>query len=173
MHGKIFLLGFMGVGKTTIGKRLAKKLSTKFIDTDQLIEAKFGCSVSEFFEKFGESTFRKEEHSVLKDIIAQRKQAVISVGGGLPCFHNNMELMNQNGITVYLQRPPKELFQRLQQGKHKRPLLADKTDSELLDFIQKSLTEREAYYNRAHIIASREQQEPKDLIELIIKVSDQ
>lgn len=172
MQRLIFLTGFMGVGKTTIGKRLANHLSFDFIDTDHLIEEKIGCSISEYFKKFGESAFRKEEHAMLQEVIIQNKNTVISVGGGLPCFHNNMELMNQNGITVYLKRPPKELYQRLRQGKQNRPLLADKTDEELLDFIEKKLDEREVYYNQARIIADRDHQEPTDLTELISKVFD-
>lgn len=167
MQGIIFLIGFMGVGKTTTGKKLANSLSLDFIDTDEMIEKKHSCSVVEYFEKNGELSFRKEEREILLDITKRNNQAIISVGGGLPCFKDNMEIMNQNGTTVYLQRPSKELFQRLLQGRHKRPLIAGMSDDELLAFIASKLEERERFYLLADIIADRDHQEPSKLIELI------
>jgi shikimate kinase len=167
MEQLIFLTGFMGVGKTTTGKRLANSLSIDFIDTDEMIEKKYSCSIVEYFENYGESSFRKEERAILLDIIKSNNQAVISVGGGLPCYNDNMEFMNQNGTTVYLQRPSKELFHRLLQGRHKRPLIARMSDDELLNFIESKLQEREKFYLLAEIIADRDQQEPSELIELI------
>tara|TARA_B100000508_G_scaffold141026_1_gene145329 strand:- start:113784 stop:114296 length:513 start_codon:yes stop_codon:yes gene_type:complete len=167
MNDKIFLIGFMGVGKSTIGKRLAKKLGYKFIDTDQLIESEQGKSINDIFKDSGESTFRDLETSALERITDNEIKSVVSVGGGLPCFNNNMEVMNQNGITIYLQRPAKELFHRLLQGKDKRPLLKGKTEDQLMDYIESMLNDRSIYYNQATITADREHQSIKSLIELI------
>lgn len=170
MNQIVFLIGYMGVGKTTVGKRLSNLLGLDFVDTDQVIEKKFACSITDFFKKYSEESFRKEEQKVIQELIKGKKPAIVSVGGGLPCFNENMELMNSSGITIYLHRPAKELFQRLKQGKASRPLIANMSDNELLLFIEKSLLEREEYYNRSRFIAHRENQEAKDLAKLISKV---
>lgn len=167
----VFLIGYMGVGKTTVGKRLSNYLNVEFIDTDRVIEGKFDCSIAEYFTKYGEESFRLEEQSVLKSIIKNKKAAIVSVGGGLPCFLGNMDLMNENGTTVYLHRPAKELFQRLKQRKSSRPLIADMSDDELLKFIDKSVSERERFYMRANYIADRDNQETKELANMINKYS--
>jgi len=170
MNGIVFLIGYMGVGKTTVGKKLAKYFEVDFVDTDRIIERKFSCSVSEYFEKFGEDSFRIEEQKVLKNIINDSEGVIVSVGGGLPCFLGNMELMNTSGITVYLKRPSKELFQRLKQGKSKRPLIAEMSDEQLLVFIEHSLKSREKYYSQALLTADRNSQEPEELAKLINSV---
>jgi shikimate kinase len=169
MKGLVFLIGFMGVGKTTIGKRLAAHLDVKFIDTDQLLEQQFQCSIAEFFERNGEEVFRIKEHELIISLTQQVNNAVISVGGGLPCFYDNMEIMNKSGITLYLHRPAKELFQRLKQGKHKRPLLANKSDEELIAFIMDTLAQRETYYLQAHHKLNREEQDVQSIAALLRK----
>lgn len=156
---RIFLIGFMGVGKTTIGKKLAKKLDIPFVDLDQAIEEKFKININEFFSKYGESAFRSEESKMLESVILDYDTAIISVGGGLPCFNENMQRMNTAGITCYLHRPAKELFQRLVGSKTNRPLLKDLNDDEMLSFIEVKLSEREVFYNQAKFIFTREQQE--------------
>ena len=167
MNQIVFLIGYMGVGKTTVGKRLANYLSVEFIDTDRIIEREFNCSIAEYFDKYGEEAFRLEEQSVLKKIIENGKPSIVSVGGGLPCFLGNMDLMNKNGVTIYLHRPVKELFQRLRQGKSSRPLIANMTDDQLLKFIEKSLSLREEFYKQANCTADRDNQEAKDLVNII------
>src|SRR5690554_5157022 len=133
---RIFLLGFMGAGKTTLGKRLANKSGLPFVDVDQKIEAYFQLSIQSIFEKYGEAFFRKEESKMLEKLIEEFPQAILSVGGGLPCYNNNMELMNLSGTTCYLHRPAKELFHRLKNSKENRPLLTGKSDAELLQYIR-------------------------------------
>src|SRR5690606_16204231 len=104
LHQRIFLIGFMGAGKTTLGKKIAHRSGLPFLDIDQEIENHFQLSINAIFEKYGEPFFRKEESKMLIQIINKYPKAIISVGGGLPCFNKNMELMNNAGITCYLQR---------------------------------------------------------------------
>ncbi|GHT39838.1 shikimate kinase [Bacteroidia bacterium] len=148
---KIFLIGYMGAGKTTIGKRLAKKLGLQFIDMDQFIENRYHKKVSEIFAEKGEDFFREIERKALQEV-AQFEDTVISTGGGAPCFFDNMELMNRSGITVYLKVPVNVLAQRLSEGKQERPLVKDKSKEELQQFIAGNVTKRETWYNQASVI---------------------
>src|SRR5690554_3520166 len=163
----VFLIGFMGVGKTTLGKKIAKKSGLPFIDLDQEIETSFEMSINSIFDKYGETFFRKEETKMLKKVIAENQHVIISVGGGLPCFNNNMELMNRAGLTCYLHRPAKELYQRLRNSKDERPLLRKLNDEELLSFIEVKLLEREVFYSKAKIIVYRDQQDVSSLMKLL------
>lgn len=167
MEHPIFLIGFMGAGKSTVGKRLAKRLNRSFTDTDQRIEEANGCSISAFFDQYGEHRFREVENRLLKKLIESEKNTLISVGGGLPCYYDNMQLMNEHGTTIYLHRPAKELFQRLRQNRDKRPLINQKSDDELLTYIEQKLAERARFYEQAHIVARRDQQQLDDLIALL------
>lgn len=153
----VFLLGFMGSGKSTLGKKLANRLKLPFLDTDKEIENKYGLTVSQFFEKYGEDKFRLEEKAIIRELDTSQPR-VVAVGGGLPCFHKNITFMNEKGITIYLKRPAKELFQRLKQGKSKRPLITDLSDPELLSYIEEKLQERSVYYEQAQVIAGRDEQ---------------
>lgn len=149
----IFLIGFMGSGKSTIGKNLAKELNKKFIDLDDYIVKEEGKSISKIFEKVGEEGFRKIENSAIKSIIKTNNQ-IIATGGGAPCFYDNMEIMNKNGKTVFLKLPAEELAKRLANEKAHRPLIANLTNEELLQFIETKLNERDKYYEKAKIITS-------------------
>lgn len=164
---RIFLIGFMGAGKTTLGKRLANKSGLPFVDVDQKIEAYFQLSIQSIFEKYGEAFFRKEESKMLEKLIEEFPQAILSVGGGLPCYNNNIELMNLSGTTCYLHRPVKELFHRLKNSKENRPLLTGKSDAELLQYIEVKLLEREVFYSKAKIIVYRDQQDVSSLMKLL------
>lgn len=161
----IFLIGFMGAGKTTIGKKLARQLNIDFVDLDQTLENKFGITINEFFTQYGEAAFRIEETKMLKEIVLLHNKAVISVGGGLPCFNENMEVMNREGVTCYLHRPAKELFQRLKTGKTTRPLLRDLEGPELLSFIESKLEDRSRYYEMAKHKFLRHQQTTEYIVE--------
>jgi shikimate kinase len=145
----IFLVGFMGSGKSTIGQRLARRLGYSFIDMDARIEGKYGMTINEIFEKLGESAFRDMETGLLKEMVSL-KDAVISTGGGLPCTGDNMELINRSGISVYLRMDPESLVNRLSRGKSHRPLIRHMTRSELGTFIESKLMEREPVYLQAH-----------------------
>lgn len=138
----------MGSGKTTIGKLLAKKLDLQFIDVDVFIENRYRKSISAIFEERGEEGFRKIERQTLLEII-EFEDFVISTGGGLPCFFNNMDLMNESGITIYLKASVEELVNRLCSGKQNRPLIKGKNPEELKDFVSTNLNKREAFYNKA------------------------
>lgn len=147
----IFLVGYMGSGKTTIGRGLARQLGMRFIDMDTEVEQRTGMSVSEFFAARGEEAFRGEEREVLRGLTAER-DVVVATGGGVPCFFDNMEVMNAAGLTIYLKMGPEKLASRLEYGKAKRPLLRDKTQEQLRDFIAENLVGREPFYTRAKIV---------------------
>lgn len=152
----IFLIGFMGVGKTTLGKKLAKALGVDFIDTDDELEKQLGCSISTYFSKYGEEDFRIKEREWIANYVS--KPQVVATGGGMPCFFDNMEQLNQKGITIYLERPAKELFQRLINAKQQRPLVKVLEADELLQFIQTKLDERAPFYKQAKYVLGREDQ---------------
>jgi shikimate kinase len=150
--GLIFLVGFMGCGKTTLGRKLASRLGYPFFDLDHILEEQAGMSIAEYFSVFGENAFRQLESEVLKQT-AYPEHAVVSTGGGLPCFFDNMDWMNVHGTTIYIKLPPKTLASRLEQEKHKRPVLNGRNENELIAFIEEKLTERDIYYTQASIIA--------------------
>ncbi len=162
----IFLIGYMGCGKTTLAKKLAKKLNYEWIDTDSFIEEKEGRSISEIFDIKGEAYFRKFELQCIENL-SKDKSLIVSTGGGLPCYNNLIEILNQKGITIYLERNPKELFQRLQKGKYKRPLLANKSDDELLLFIEENLEKRVHIYRKSKIILDRDHQTVESIIQIL------
>jgi shikimate kinase len=149
---KIFLIGFMGSGKTTLGRKLAAKMGYEFIDLDHKLEQQVELSIAEYFSFFGEDSFRKLEAQVLKKT-PYPGNVIISTGGGLPCYFDNMDWMKANGKVVYIRLSPKTLADRLESGKEERPLLQDKHGDELVAFIEQKLAEREAFYSQASIIA--------------------
>lgn len=144
----IYLIGYMGCGKTTAGKKLASKLGYSFIDLDELIESNQNKSIANIFEDEGQEIFRKIEREALHTTF-NLTNSVISTGGGAPCFFDNIEQMNSHGKTVYIQLSPKALVSRLSSAKNERPLIKGKSDDELLDFIEKALLEREPFYIKA------------------------
>lgn len=163
---RIFLIGFMGSGKTTLGKQLANKMGYQFVDQDQYIEKKTGMSIGDYFSTHGEQEFRRMEHKVLKELVLLNN-VVIATGGGAPCFFDNIEIMNQHGISIYIKLKPEILQSRLKQAQEERPLLRGKTDKELLDFIKSKLGERESYYSKAtHVIESMDLKS-EDLYQLL------
>ena len=129
-----FLIGFMGSGKSFVGKRLAEKLNCDFVDLDDYLVEKEGLSIAEIFEKYDENYFREKESIYLSHFF-DKKNIVLATGGGAPCFFDNMKKMCNNGITIYLYISPTLLFERLSKQKEQRPLLKGKTDDELRDFI--------------------------------------
>lgn len=146
---KIFLIGFMGCGKTTVGKKLAHQLGFNFLDLDEYIERSHGKSISEIIETGGEEKFRALESACLKEIVAS-DNTVIATGGGTPCFNNNMELINNKGISVYLKMSVDGLANRLGNAKTMRPLIKGLSEDELKNYILNKLTEREIFYLQAH-----------------------
>lgn len=150
---RIFLIGFMGSGKTTLGRELSDLLKMEFIDLDEVIERKEGTTISELFQSKGEEYFRDKESFYLKSL-DQANNTVISTGGGTPCFYDNMQWMNDHGITVYLNFSAEILFRRLKPEAEHRPLLKGKADEELAAFIKSKLQERDPFYSRSHIVVN-------------------
>lgn len=150
---KVFLIGFMGSGKTTIGKKLANYLKYEFIDLDKLIESTAGMSIVIYFELHGEGAFRELERDILQKSEFP-ENVIIATGGGAPCFGDNMEWMNKNGLVAYLSLSPKALASRLEHSKTDRPLIRHLKGDELIDFISSKLQEREVFYNQAKYVVS-------------------
>jgi shikimate kinase len=149
--GKIFLIGFMGSGKTYWGKIWAKQSGLAFYDLDKVIEIEQRKSISDIFEKDGEDHFRKIETVALR-AFAATENCIIACGGGTACFNDNMPWMNEHGTTVYLSATPQYIFDRVLDDKEKRPLIHKHNGAELLFFIEQKLKEREPFYNQAKII---------------------
>jgi shikimate kinase len=147
----IFLIGFMGCGKTTWSKQLAARMGYEFVDLDTVLETRVGKSIPEYFAEHGEAAFRELESDVLKHYDYPAK-AVISTGGGLPCFFDHMDWMNAHGRTIYIKLSPKTLGDRLENARVVRPVLQGKKGEELVAFIEGKLSEREGFYNQATYI---------------------
>ena len=146
---RIIIIGYMGAGKTTVGKALANSLQLPFYALDWYIEGRMRKTVAQLFAERGEEGFRQVERNMLHEV-AEFEDVVISCGGGTPCFFDNMEYLNAQGETIYLKATPEVLYKHLQMGKTVRPLLRDKTPEETLDFINSQLAHREPFYNKAH-----------------------
>ncbi len=166
MKERIFLIGFMGSGKSTLGRHLARALNWEFIDLDDYFESKFRTTVPLFFKEFGETGFRDAERASLLDM-KEKNKAVIAAGGGTPCFFDNMDFMNENGMTVYIKVSPEELATRLSASRTVRPLIQGKSNEELLDYIREKLAEREPYYNKAGIVADGETLDLDDYLRVL------
>jgi shikimate kinase len=147
---RVFLIGYMGVGKTTLGKKLASRLLLKFIDLDIYIESKEGAHITQIIENKGEKHFRVLERKYLEEV-CDLENVLISTGGGTPCFFQNMTLINDNGRSIFLNLNEKTLLKRLLNSRASRPLLNGKNENELESFIHTHLTHRLPYYNQAHI----------------------
>ena len=145
---RIFLIGYMGSGKTTLGKAYARTNHLEFIDLDWYIEERMHKTITELFAERGEEGFRELERKMLHEV-GEFENVMIACGGGTPCFYDNIDYMNCVGDTVFLDVCPAVLFRRLKIAKSKRPLLSDKTDKELMTFIGEALEKRLPYYTRA------------------------
>ena len=149
---RIILVGYMGSGKTTVGKALSKETGMMFYDLDWYIESRMRKTVSEIFAERGEEAFRKIEYNMLHEV-AEFEDVIISCGGGTPCFFDNMEYLNQQGDVVYLKATPETLYKHLLMAKVERPLLKDKSPEELIAYITEHLKERAPFYEKArHIL---------------------
>jgi len=147
----IYIIGFMGSGKTTIGRELALRLGWSFVDLDKKIEEHTGKTIPEIFSQKGEEYFRETETAILENL-KNVKNTVISTGGGAPCHHGNMDLMLDTGLTIYLKLTPGELKSRLSDSRGDRPLIMNLDDENLMIFIEKKLSDREKWYDRSEII---------------------
>lgn len=146
----IFITGYMASGKTTLGKQLAASLDYHFIDLDDLIEKSTGSTIADYFKQFGEDSFRKKEREILLDCLYEDR-TVIATGGGTACYADNMDIMNEKGITVYIDTPVETILQRLRSEIQYRPLLKDIPGEQLTGFVCSHLAARADFYNRAMI----------------------
>lgn len=169
IHLPIFVVGFMASGKTTLGKKLARVASLPFIDLDQQIVETTGMSISDYFKLHGEESFRQLEETTLKSIPANTG-AIVSTGGGAPCFGDNITWMNNQGVTLYLDLAPKVILNRiLSSERHTRPLLSNMNDNELLTYIEDTLKVRSHFYQQAKVQVNPLRESPKSILELLIK----
>jgi len=165
---RIYIVGYMGAGKTTAAKRIATRLGWDVVDTDAMFEEKYRISIHDFFEKYDEQLFRKLESEVLKTT-ENMEHTVISTGGGLACFYDNMEWMNQHGTTVFMRISPEAAADRILHSKRKRPLTENKTEAELADYIRQHYAERLPFYEQAKITVKSEDFDLEAFIKLIGK----
>jgi len=160
---KIFLIGFMGSGKTHWAQRLAAKLGMPFYDLDSLIVEKENRTVAEIFAEKG------EEKETLEAITDNQERFILSCGGGTPCFFNNIEFMKKNGKVIWLNTSVDVLRQRLQRERLSRPLIAEVSEDELQRYIIRKLSERRMYYQQADVTVSEENTNLDELIRLLLQ----
>lgn len=154
----------MGSGKTTLGKQLSLKMNKPFFDLDAEIEKSENRSIIEIFDNYGETYFRDLESKILKEIILKNKSFILSLGGGTPCFNNNMEIVNISGISIYLKYKADILASRLINAKAGRPLLKNLDETQLKEFISDKLIKREPFYSHALYIINKNSISVKDLV---------
>jgi len=167
----VFLIGYMGSGKSSVGKKLSEVLNYDYLDLDDYIQQQEGNSISEIFKNKGEIYFRKVENQYLKDIISKKDNTIISLGGGTPCYGTNMEVIKNSNDTksIYLKTSIANLSERLFFEKDKRPLISHLEDKdELIEFIGKHLFERSVYYNQSDIIINTDQKSLNEVVETIV-----
>ena len=157
----LYLIGFMGVGKTTIGKQIAAFNKVVFIDTDSQIEKETSKSIKEIFETDGEIAFRKLETDTIRSI---NRKAIIACGGGLPAHNNNIEYLKHKGTVIYLKASTETLIKRLEKNKNKRPLISNLTNEKRLEFIRKILKEREKTYKQADYTIETDNKTVKEVL---------
>lgn len=160
---KIVLLGYMASGKSSVGRLLAEKLAVDFIDLDVLIEQKEQLTINEIFTKKGEVYFRKREHFYLKEVLNIEKNFVIAVGGGTPCYGNNMDVINNSSFSIYLKASIETIYNRIIKEKLNRPLIAHIKDDDLIEFIGKHLFERIPFYVQANSEISTDQKSLEEI----------
>jgi len=168
---KIILVGYMAVGKTTIAQLLAKKIHFRMVDLDKVIEKKMNLTINQIFELKGEIYFRKLEHELFKEILENNENLIISTGGGTPCYANNHLFLNgENSISIYLKASIDIIFERLRNGKKNRPLVANKSEEELKEFVAKHLFERSYYYNQATCTVLIDNKDPESIVKEILEL---
>lgn len=170
---RILLVGFMATGKTTLGKALAKDLGLQFVDLDLYIESRYHATVSQIFAERGEEGFRQIERNMLHEV-AEFEDVIIATGGGTPCFFDNMEYMNAQGTTVFLDASVDVIFTRLTIARTQRPLVAGKTDEELRSYITETLNRRLPYYSRAtHSFCANQLENVKQISESVERFKEE
>ena len=168
---KIFLIGYMGCGKSSLGRKLAKAGGMEFMDMDSIIEQREGASISDIFHYQGEEYFRDAERALIEELGTAEGDMVISTGGGAPVWQNNMELMNSLGATIYLRRTAQQIASRLSpHGRQKRPKLRGLNDEELVAFMTTNMAEREPFYSKAKYCVDCAERSDAELIDYILQI---
>ena len=168
---KIFLIGYMGCGKSSLGRKLAKAGGMEFMDMDSIIEQREGASISDIFHYQGEEYFRDAERALIEELGTAEGDMVISTGGGAPTWEDNMERMNQAGVTIYLRRSAENIASRLSPyGRQRRPKLRGLSDEELVAFMRKNIVEREPRYLKARVAFDGDLLRDEDIVEEILKL---
>ncbi len=172
----LFLIGYMACGKSTIGRKLNQRLKWRLYDTDKMIVADCNMSISQLFEVKGEAYFRELENNAIKSLSNSDIDAIISTGGGAPVWHNNMDIMNNSGLTIYLSRSAESIANRLSAfGREKRPKLRGLSDDELISFMREGIAEREEHYSRAKLVINADLYTDDEIVDMIaskIKYTD-
>lgn len=164
---RIYLVGYMGAGKTTTARRLAHRLGWEVVDTDALFEEKYKISVNDFFNKYDEPLYRKLESVVLKET-ETLENVVVSTGGGTACYFDNMDWMNSHGLTVFMRISPEAAVDRVIHSRHKRPLVEGKSEVELAEFVNKHYASRMPFYEQAKITIKAEDLDLEHLLEKVL-----
>ena len=150
---KLFLVGYAGSGKSTLARSLSRRLACRFVDTDKRVEQMVGATIADIFFYEGEEYFRCSERDALEDVVRGDENLIIATGGGLPTWGDNMEWMNNAGVTIYLRRSAEQILSRLSDyGREKRPLFRGKSDEELLVFMREQMAQREVYYAKSKVV---------------------
>ena len=166
MVSRIYLIGFMGVGKSTVGKKLARRLGYRFVDLDDFFEEKYRIEIHQFFQKYDEPLFRQLEHEGLIKTF-EMQNVVVATGGGTPCHWDGVQEMNRHGLSIFLEMPPKVIADRLMHAKRKRPLILGKNEAELIRFIDSKQNERMDCYSQAHLRVNAVNLDLKELVKQI------
>jgi shikimate kinase len=165
---RIYLIGYMGSGKSTLGRKLSDALGIPRIDMDEEIESRYKICIPDFFRKYGEEAFRDVEHKILKEI-SSLPDVVVSTGGGTPCFHGNIDLMNIGGLTIYLSASPELILSRIESLAWKRPLFQQMNGDNSLQKITIHLKSREKYYQQATYTIDAANSDINELKDRILK----
>ncbi|CAA7386697.1 shikimate kinase [Chryseobacterium fistulae] len=165
----ISLVGYMGSGKSHISKILSEKINFKLIDLDKEISRREELTISEIFEKKGEIYFRKLERETLEEILSAKENIILSLGGGTPVYYNNMEIINQKSVSIFLKASISTLVERLSKQKEKRPLIAHISEDLLPEFIAKHLFERNEYYKLSQFSINTDTRDPEDIVNEIVE----
>jgi shikimate kinase len=168
---KIILLGYMGVGKTSLSKKLSKKTGIPCFDLDDIIEKSENSSVAAIFKDRGEVYFRKIEHQLFKDFIENKENFILSLGGGTPCYANNhLFLQNEDVISIYLKASIGNLSEKLKNNREKRPLIKDLTEDDLQEYIAKHLFDRSYYYQNSKLSVVVDGKSKKEIVKEILQL---
>lgn len=166
---RVYLIGYMGCGKSTVGRKLSRFAHMQFVDTDSMVEQREGAAVADIINYQGEEYFRTVERAVLDDTAALER-TIISTGGGLPVWEDNMERMKRLGVTVYLRRSPKNIISRLSPyGRYKRPKIRGMNDEQLLEFMTAHMAEREPIYSQADVVLDCDKMADNEVIDTILQ----